>query len=408
MNEVRLRPAAISSTGDATPKGGGLVVLQVLPALAGPEDRIALDMAQAVRATGGVAILASSGGALLPELKRIGSAHHLLPLDSRNPFTIRTNAAKLARLVLNEDVAIIHARGVSAAWPAYLAARRTGRAFVVTADGLAPRGNALANFYNGVVARADRLISVSGFLGEQLRQRYAIDDRRLRPVGGGVDLVRFDPVRVTPERVIQLAQQWRLPDGTPVVMLPAPFVRRSGHKALLAALAAIKDREFHVLLVATGAGEEGFEREIEAGIARHGLGGRVQLEKECRDMPAAYMLADVVVHAAAEPAPFLPTIAEAQAMGRPAVALAHGAAVEQLARSPMGWLVEPGDTAALGAAIGDALALTLEDRERLAGEAVLRAQACYDKKRICASTLAVYRELLEARRWRANPALTAA
>lgn len=408
MNEVGLQPAAISTIAGTAPKGGGLAVLQLLPALAAAEDRVALDMAQAIRAAGGAAILASAGGALLPELKRVGSAHHVLPLDSRNPLTIRSNAAKLARLVQDEDVGIIHARGVSAVWPAYLAARRTGRCLVVTADSLAPRSHALASIYNGVVARADRLIAVSEFLAEQLRQRYGLDDRRLRVIGRGIDLVRFDPARVTPERVIQLAQQWRLPDGLPVVTMPARFARGSGHAALLAALATIKAREFHALLLAVGAGEEGFESEIEAAIARHGLRGRVQLEKECRDMPAAYMLADVVVHAAREPAAFLPAIAEAQAMGRPAVALAQGAAIEQFARSPMGWLAEPGDPAALGAAIGNALALTLEDRERLSGEAARRAQARYDKERMCAATLAIYRELLEAQRWRATPALTVA
>jgi len=74
----------------------------------------------------------------------------------------------------------------------------------------------------------------------------------------------------------------------------------------------------------------------------------------------------------------------------------------------MGWLAEPGDPAALAAAIGKALSLTLEDRERLSGEAVMRAHARYDKGRMCAATLAVYRELLEVQRWRATPALTVA
>jgi glycosyltransferase involved in cell wall biosynthesis len=408
MNDARLQPAAISSIAGTTPKGGGLAVLQLQPALASADDRIALDMAQAVRAAGGVAILASAGGALLPELKRVGSVHHQLPLDGRNPFTIRSNAAKLVRLVQEEEVGLIHARGVSAVWPAYLAARRTGIGLVVGVDSLAPRSHALANFYNGVVARADRIVAVSDYLADRLRRRYGLDDRRLRVVGRGIDLMRFDPARVTPERVIQLAQQWRLPDGLPVVMMPVRFARGSGVATLLAALAAIGSREFHVLLVSIGDGEEGFEGELEAEIARHGLGGRVQIEKECRDMPAAYRLADVVVHAASEPAAFLPAIAEAQAMGRPVVALAHGAAVEQFARSPMGWLAEPGDPAALGAAIGKALSLTLEDRERLSGEAVMRAHARYDKGRMCAATLAVYRELLEVQRWRTTPALTVA
>ena len=67
----------------------------------------------------------------------------------------------------------------------------------------------------------------------------------------------------------------------------------------------------------------------------------------CSDMPAAYMLSDVVVSASNEPEGFGRVIIEAQAMGRPVVATDHGGARETILPGVTGWLAAPGDPAAL-------------------------------------------------------------
>jgi glycosyltransferase involved in cell wall biosynthesis len=103
---------------------------------------------------------------------------------------------------------------------------------------------------------------------------------------------------------------------------------------------------------------EAMQRDTEELVARHRIGARVHVLEPCRDRPAALMLADVVAVPAAEPEPFSLAIAEAQAMGRPVVAAAHGAAIEQVQGQPMGWLVPPGDAAAFGVALSEALNLS--------------------------------------------------
>ena len=55
-----------------------------------------------------------------------------------------------------------------------------------------------------------------------------------------------------------------------------------------------------------------------------------RIVEDCRDMPAAYMLSDVVVSASTDPEGFGRVIVEAQAMGRPVVATDHGGARETI------------------------------------------------------------------------------
>jgi glycosyltransferase involved in cell wall biosynthesis len=384
------------------------VVLQVLPTLAQAGDRIALDIAGAVKDEGGTALIASSGGALVAELPRSGARHMRIALDRRNPLGMMASASKLVRLIRNESVDIIHARGLHAAWPAYLAARRTSRPFVTTFDLGGPTVGAFDRFYASALARGDRVIAVSDFVARLAYEQHKVDDRRLRLVRRGIDTDTFDPARVTAPRMIRLARLWGLPDDLPVLMLPGRLMPHNGHALLIDALARIKDRAFHCLVVGAEGDHAGYSAELEAKARAAGLNGRFHIVPECRDMAAAYMLADVVLNAAPAPEAFSLVLAEAQAMGRPVVSTDRGSAREQVAGNEMAWLVPPEDPAALASAIGRALDLDPDLRARLAADAAQRARARYARTTMCAGTWAVYRELLERPSWRPAPALTEA
>ena len=117
----------------------------------------------------------------------------------------------------------------------------------------------------------------------------------------------------------------------------------------------------------------------------------------CEDMAAAYMMADVVVSAATEPEAFGRVAAEAQAMGRPVIAADHGGARETVLPGETGWLVPPGDPAALAETIAVALALGAEHRARLGQLARDHIRATFTADLMCARTLELYRELLAQR-----------
>jgi len=56
--------------------------------------------------------------------------------------------------------------------------------------------------------------------------------------------------------------------------------------------------------------------------------------------------------------------------------------------------VPPGDPQALAGAIAEALALSADERAILAERAITHARARFGIERMCAETLAVYREIL--------------
>lgn len=374
-------------------------VMQVLPRLvAGGVERGTIDIAAALVQSGWRAIVASEGGPMVRELERAGAIHLTLPVASKNPLVIHRNVARLIEAVRAHRVDLVHARSRAPAWSAYYAARRTGAKFVTTFHGAYKARGELKRWYNGIMARGERVIAISEFIANHVVDRYGCDPARVRMIPRGVDLFRFDPQNVSAERVIQLAREWRLPDGVPVIMLPGRLTRLKGHPILIEAMAQLGRRDICCLLVGGDDRHARYRRELENLIRARGVESMVRLVAHCRDMPAAFMLADVVVSASVEPEAFGRVAAEAQAMGRPVVASDHGGSREVVVPGKTGWLVKPGDPAALAAAIDEALALDADARALLAIQATERVHAEFSRERMCEATLGVYAELLDAAR----------
>ncbi len=368
-------------------------MLQVLPRLdQGGVERGTVEVAGALVKAGWRAVVASAGGRMTAEILRSGAEHVELPLATKNPAMMLLNARRLAGLIEARNIDIVHARSRAPAWSAMLAAHRTGRAFVTTFHNAYGAESWAKRRYNSVMARGDRVIAISRFVAAHAAATYGVGEDRIRIIERGVDLDNFQPDRIAQSRMVQLARAWRLPDGVPVIMLPGRLTRWKGQEILIEALSLLDRRDLLCLFL--GSGRERYRRALKRLISARAPDRQCQFIDHCDDMPAAYMLADVVVSASTRPEGFGRVIAEALAMGRPVIATNHGGGNEIISPGVTGWLVPPGDANALARALGEALALGSGARASLARQAIASVAGRFSRDAMTQRTISVYEEVL--------------
>lgn len=380
-----------------------MIVLQVIPELeAGGAERTTLEVAEAVVAAGGRALVASQGGRLEVELAELGGELIRLPVASKNPLILWSNMTALVRLIRREGVQIVHARSRAPAWSAKWACDRTAARFVTTYHGTYNAKSALKRRYNSVMAGGERVIANSGFIADHVRREHGVDENRLIVIPRGVDLTRFDPAAVPAERVTALAGQWGvagLVGKAPLLLLPGRLTGWKGQRETIRALAALGETGTalpHLLLVGDAQGRDAYVRELDELATTLGVADRVHQVGHCTDMPAALALCDLVLTPSVEPEAFGRTAAEAGAMGRLVIATDHGGAREVVLDGETGWRVAPGDPAALATAIAAALTLDRNVHDSMVAAARDHVATHFSTVSLQASTLRVYHEVLNS------------
>ncbi|MEN6544213.1 glycosyltransferase family 4 protein [Parvibaculum sp.] len=386
-------------------------ILQVIPSLnIGGAERTTIDMARAIVAAGGRAVVASSGGRLLGELLAAGAEHVDMEVHSKNPIIMALNVERLTRLAAREKIDLIHARSRAPAWSALAAAHRLGLPFVTTYHSKVHEAPRLKVFYNSVMTRGDAVIANSFYTGERIARIHAPDPARIFVVPRGVDTDYLNEDAVEAGRVAALRARWNVPaDGRTVFLLPARISRWKGQKLAVQAAADLLSSGltgFRLLLVGDAQGRNAFVKEIQDLLREPDLARHVALVGHCDDMAAAYALSDVVLSPSIEAEPFGRVAVEAQSMRRPVIVSDAGGQRETVLTpeaagglsNATGLAVEPNDARALAAAMRAILELGPEARRAMGERGRANALAHYSVGTMTGATLDVYARLIARNR----------
>jgi len=86
-----------------------LTILQAVPRLdTGGSEQAAVEIAEALARAGAFALVATEGGRMATAITEAGGEIVPLPMASKNPFTLLANAGRLARLIEERGVDLVH------------------------------------------------------------------------------------------------------------------------------------------------------------------------------------------------------------------------------------------------------------------------------------------------------------
>ena len=379
----------------------GKSILQVVPELdVGGAEITTLEMARAIVASGGRALVATQGGALASEIEKAGGEIISLPVASKNPIVMWKNARRLAALLRAENIDLLHTRSRAPGWSGLWAGKWAGVPFMTTYHSSVqdkPRGKV---FYNSILVRGRVSIANSHYTASQIAKVYphVVDKLRVIPRGCDVEALAKDNFKAA-DKAAKRAQ-WQVPKNAFVIMCPARVTPLKGQHVLLEALSKLaSDTEPYLVLVGSAQGRDGYVAELTAQAEKLGLRARLVFAGLESHMASAYAAADLAVVPTIRPEPFGRTIIEAQAASLPVVASDAGGFRETVIAKPAsdggsGWLAKPDSADALAQALDAALQLPAQDLKQMGTNGCANVRAHYTQTAMCNRTLHVYQELI--------------
>ncbi|NNK93250.1 MAG: glycosyltransferase, partial [Desulfobacterales bacterium] len=373
-----------------------LSVVQLLPELdSGGVERGTLEMGKYLAEHHHRSFVISGGGRLVNQLITEGSHHIPWKIGAKNPSVLKY-IFSLRRLLINEQIDILHLRSRMPAWIGYLTWKtlpKDSRPTLITTF----HGFYSVNKYSAIMTKGMGIIAVSNSIEKHIRENYQFKNG-IKLIFRGVDKDTFNPENVTESRLAELREQWGLSDdGRTVIMLPGRLTSWKGQDVFIDALGSIADLSFTALCVGDTEDNPSFTKQLRERITSLGLSNKIKLVGHCQDMPAALKLADLVVSASSsQPEAFGRTTIEAMAMGKAVIATAHGGSLETVKPGQSGWLVNPGDADGLARALNEALA-SPEKLVRYGSAGKEIANKTFTTKSMCEKTISYYRELIDQR-----------
>jgi glycosyltransferase involved in cell wall biosynthesis len=381
-------------------------ILQIIPQLdTGGAELSTVEIVDAVLRAGGRALVATEGGRMADRITKLGGEIITLPLESKNPLTIYLNAGRLAAIVRERQVSLLHARSRAPAWSTLIAARRTGIPFITTYHGAYGERGRIKRLYNSVMVRGAAVIANSKYTSDLIRARYGDLAGTPHIIPRGVDIARFSRAAITPERRTALLTAWKLRPEQPIILQAARLTSWKGQPTLVEAVAKLhaRDQLGNAVLVLAGdaQGRDDYADKLRTLANEHGIGDHVHLVGHVDDIAAAYAIARVSVVASVEPEAFGRATAEALAVGCPTICTNIGAPPEIVLVPPdvprdqaTGWHVPPRDASALADALAEALAMPDAERNAMSVRAIASIAARFTVDAMQRQTLTVYDGIL--------------
>lgn len=372
-------------------------VLQVLPELNhGGVEVGTIEVASKLVEQGWKNFVASSGGRMVHDLKKLGVKHFELPLKTKNIFKLYKNSLALEKIIKENKIDIVHARSRAPAWSAYWAAKRAGVKYLTTFHGtygLGPWG--IKRFYNKVMTFGELVIAVSHHIKNHMLENYIVNKDKIRVIHRCVNIEKFSPEKVSQERMIKTINEYRLPEDKPIILLAGRLTRWKGQGVLVDALSKLNHKNYRCLLVGSDQGRTYYTDELKKKVKEYGLEDCVQFIGHNFDMPSLIMISDIVVSASTDPEAFGRAAVEGQAMGKIVLASNHGGSLENIVDGKTGRLFENNNSEALAEALNWALNLSNIEREEISKAAIKNVIDNFTKDKMTSEVLKVYEELVK-------------
>jgi len=305
---------------------------------------------------------------------RLGDPIGLAALGAQKLINaVRASAASLARVasvVAFHRPDLIHLNNcVLVGQDLLFAARVTGARCIVHQRGFATPTGSVRGF--------DKVICISRDVHESLAREVPELAARAVQIYNGIDVEEYTREARTKDAA-SIRREFNVGPDDVLIGLVGNLQKWKGQDVLLDALPTLQSTgRWRALLIGAApvdAEGQAYHRRLLDQVAALGLADRVTFTGYRSDVSSIINALDVLVHTSVTPEPMGRVILEGMALGKPVIATDHGGPREIIEQGRSGFLVTPGDPAALAACLDRVLA-SADLRARIGSEAISHVAA---------------------------------
>tara|TARA_A100001011_G_scaffold33833_1_gene32354 strand:+ start:16 stop:1170 length:1155 start_codon:yes stop_codon:yes gene_type:complete len=378
-------------------------VLQVIPKLGyGGAETGCYDLAHFLYEHNCESYIVTSGGELLKYIDKKKVKLIRLPVQSKNPILIILNSIILIFIILFFNISIVHARSRAPAWSCLLATKITGRKFVTTFHGTYNFKSKIKKFYNSVMVRSDLVIAGSNFIFSHINQNYTnyLNSRKkFLVIFRGINIDYFDPSTIIETHETKLLKSWGIGTDRKIILLPGRLTTWKGQEVFIEALNLVNKElgynPLYAVILGNDQGRTVYKKKLLRLVEQHRLNSQVKFIENCKNMPLAYKISDLVVSASIEPEAFGRVSVEAQSMQKLIIASNIGGSNETIINEKTGFLFDSGKPASLCKRIIEALQLDQTTLNSMGNEGRKNVIKKFNVEKMCFSTYSEYKKLIK-------------
>ena len=376
-------------------------VLQVIPKLGfGGAETGCYDLAHYLFEQNCKSYIVTSGGELLKYVDKKKVKVIKLPVHSKNPVLILLNSIILTFIILFLNINIVHVRSRAPAWSCLIATKITFRKLVTTFHGTYNFSSNIKKFYNSVMVNSDLLIAGSNFIFSHINDnylKYLNSKNKFLVIFRGINTEYFDPDNLKKNSVSKLRTLWQIEENSKVILLPGRLTSWKGQELFIEAISKFKklnsELNFTAVILGNDQGRTVYKKKLERLVEQYNLTNDFRFIEKCEYMPAAYMLADIVISSSIEPEAFGRVSVEAQSMKKPIIASNIGGSNETIIDNKTGILFESGNTDSLSKKINEVINLDTLTLELMGKEGRKNVINRFNIEKMCLNTYSEYKKL---------------
>ena len=378
-------------------------VLQVIPRLGyGGSETGCYDLAHYLVENDCSSYIVTSGGKLLRYVNKKKVKVIRLPVHSKNPILMFFNSLILIFIILFFNISIVHARSRAPAWSCLLATKVTRRKFVTTFHGTYNFNGFMKKFYNSVMLRSDLIIAGSNFIFSHINENYSeylINlKKKFLVIFRGINTDYFNSNIIKQLEENKLISFWNIDKNKKLILLPGRLTSWKGQEMFIEAInlvnKEIDPETFNVIILGSDQGRKIYKQKLLRLVEQHRLTNQVKFIDNCKNMPVAYKISDLIVSSSIEPEAFGRVSVEAQSMEKPIIASNIGGSKETIINDKTGFLFEAGKPASLSKKIIEVMQLDETTLKSLGNEGRKNVIKKFNIEKMCFSTYLEYKKLI--------------